>query len=469
MSDINSTNWSETAASNNVTPPDGWPEGQAPSTVNDCSREMMGALKRDWDRRGPTLTSAGTANAQTLTYTVAPTAYVRGDTYSFLAGAGLTNTGAATMNVNALGAKAIQLGGAALRGMEIAAGLVYTLMYDGTQFQIVAGCLAFTANSLINGGFEVWQRGAGGGASIAVAASTTAYTADRWYITTAANEVCHVSQQAGLTNGSRFCGRFQRDSGQTGTGAIVAGQPYATEMLVPLRGSKVTISGWLASGANWSPTSGNLTISLYQGTGGEAKRGGGFTSETTVVTTTVALTAGSSATFFSATSAAVLPTTAVQAELQITWTPVGTASTNDWFSIDDVKVEPNVGPTPFDRPKFVDEMQQCQRFYQKTFIYATAPVQALGDSSGAPVIFFPTGASGTTRYDWRFPVEMRSSGVTITTYNPVSANANWRDGTNAADRTASISSTSSRATSIALSAGVAASDNRIHATAEMEI
>ena len=35
-----------------------------------------------------------------------------------------------------------------------------------------------------NGGLEVWQRGAGASASIAAAASTTAYAADRWYIKT---------------------------------------------------------------------------------------------------------------------------------------------------------------------------------------------------------------------------------------------------------------------------------------------
>ncbi len=37
--------WSTTAASNNATPPDGWPEGQAPSTVNDCARENMAAIR----------------------------------------------------------------------------------------------------------------------------------------------------------------------------------------------------------------------------------------------------------------------------------------------------------------------------------------------------------------------------------------------------------------------------------------
>lgn len=37
--------WSTTAGNNNATPPDGWPEGQAPSTVNDCAREMMASIK----------------------------------------------------------------------------------------------------------------------------------------------------------------------------------------------------------------------------------------------------------------------------------------------------------------------------------------------------------------------------------------------------------------------------------------
>lgn len=37
--------WSTTAGNNNTSPPDGWPEGQAPSTVNDCAREMMASIR----------------------------------------------------------------------------------------------------------------------------------------------------------------------------------------------------------------------------------------------------------------------------------------------------------------------------------------------------------------------------------------------------------------------------------------
>lgn len=135
-SDIGSSDWSETDASNNQASPRGWPENMLPSGVNDSARAVMGAVKRWADHIQPTVTSAGTANAQTLTYTVAPSAYVAGDTYTFLVGN--TNTGPTTLNVSSLGAKAIQLNGTGLLGGELVAGRYATAVYDGTQFQLLA-------------------------------------------------------------------------------------------------------------------------------------------------------------------------------------------------------------------------------------------------------------------------------------------------------------------------------------------
>lgn len=39
--------YSTTAANNNSAPPNGWPENQTPSSVNDCARQMMASI-RDW-------------------------------------------------------------------------------------------------------------------------------------------------------------------------------------------------------------------------------------------------------------------------------------------------------------------------------------------------------------------------------------------------------------------------------------
>ena len=46
MPDLSATSWSEADASNSQPPPNGWPEGQPPSTVNDCARMMAGRPNR---------------------------------------------------------------------------------------------------------------------------------------------------------------------------------------------------------------------------------------------------------------------------------------------------------------------------------------------------------------------------------------------------------------------------------------
>ncbi len=103
MADIAAATWTETDSGNTTAPPDGWPEGQAPSTVNDCARMMMGATKRFWSRANATLTTAGTTTAYTLTYDVAGAAYYEGELFVFVLNA---TTGAApTLDINGLGAR----------------------------------------------------------------------------------------------------------------------------------------------------------------------------------------------------------------------------------------------------------------------------------------------------------------------------------------------------------------------------
>jgi hypothetical protein len=133
LADIESTSWQEVDASNNSASPNGWASGtMIPSQVEPTARAMMGALKRDWDHKGATVTSGGSANVHTLTYSVAPAAYVAGQVFAFKSG--FTNTGSATVNVNALGAKTIVYNnGAALLGGEIQAGDVIVVYYDGTN------------------------------------------------------------------------------------------------------------------------------------------------------------------------------------------------------------------------------------------------------------------------------------------------------------------------------------------------
>jgi hypothetical protein len=81
-------------------------------------------------------TSGGTSNAQTVTLIPAPGAYYPGMVVTFLAGA--TNTGACTLNCNSLGAKNVFVANAACTGGELLSGKAYTVVYDGTQFQLLS-------------------------------------------------------------------------------------------------------------------------------------------------------------------------------------------------------------------------------------------------------------------------------------------------------------------------------------------
>ena len=180
MAEVQTSTWSETAASNNAATPNGWPEGMSYAAVNDCAREMMAALKREWNRAHPTVTSGGTSTALTLTYTTAPSAYVAGMQFAFIVGT--ANGASATLNVNSLGAVTIKkptlAGLVALYGGELAANNIAVVQYDGTQMVLVgahAGQVTSDAsgntrlpdvaggpvggfrNRVINGGFTVNQ------------------------------------------------------------------------------------------------------------------------------------------------------------------------------------------------------------------------------------------------------------------------------------------------------------------------
>ncbi len=92
--------WSTTAANNNSTPPDGAPEGMSYASVNDVIREIMAVLRRWYGDNNGSLTAGGSANALTLTTNEAHTALY--DAMSFRFRAASANTGAVTLQINAI-------------------------------------------------------------------------------------------------------------------------------------------------------------------------------------------------------------------------------------------------------------------------------------------------------------------------------------------------------------------------------
>jgi hypothetical protein len=95
------------------------------------------ALGQLQDGFGTYAEDTGAANAYEIALSPALTAYIAGQVFRFKALA--TNTGASTIDINGLGAKSITSElGAALDAGNIAAGGIYSIVYDGTQFQLNA-------------------------------------------------------------------------------------------------------------------------------------------------------------------------------------------------------------------------------------------------------------------------------------------------------------------------------------------
>lgn len=102
---------------------------------NAVDRTNYLAMGQFQDNGGKYFVTTGSSNAYILTPSPAITAYAAGQ--SFYINASFGNTGAATINVNGLGAKAITKNGTtALASGDIASGSIYEIVYDGTQFQL---------------------------------------------------------------------------------------------------------------------------------------------------------------------------------------------------------------------------------------------------------------------------------------------------------------------------------------------
>ena len=83
-------------------------------------------------------TEAGAANAYVVTLPYTPAAYVAGMVVNFRAAN--TNTGASTVNINAVGSRSIKrTDGTALQANDVVSGAMSTIVYNGTDFILTNG------------------------------------------------------------------------------------------------------------------------------------------------------------------------------------------------------------------------------------------------------------------------------------------------------------------------------------------
>jgi len=224
----------------------------------------------------------------------------------------------------------------------------------GLRYQ---GNFAAGKNTVINGAFQVWQRGT----SIAVGAAQP-YTADRWVgWRNALATGLTISRQTSDNDGSQYVCRVQRDSGNTSTQTIFFGYANETANVEPLQGQFVTVSFYARKGANFSDTTNSfLTAILLTGTSADTSIIGLGTS---VGSLNAVLT--TSWQRFSFTTSAAIASTVLSMGVRFSYVPSGTAGAADFAEIDRVQIEAGSVATAFQTATgtIQGELAACQRYY----------------------------------------------------------------------------------------------------------
>lgn len=223
---------------------------------------------------------------------------------------------------------------------------------------INAGPLAGFRNAIINGNFDIWQRGT----SFASPASAS-YVADRWQVVwNGSGATRTVSQQAFTLGQTDVAGEptyfIKYNQSVAGSGGTLNYLRQPIESVRTFAGRQVTVSfSAKAASATTMPV-----VSLAQsfGTGG---------SPSTAVFTTAASSVSITTSWQRFTYSVTLPS--------ITGKTLGSDG-NDWmglifemplnatFNIDIAQVQIEAGPvaTPFERRPIGTELSLCQRYYQ---------------------------------------------------------------------------------------------------------
>lgn len=265
------------------------------------------------------------------------------------------------------------------------------------RVNVVATMLANFRNVLDGGDFTInpFQRGTSQSADIA---NTLTYTADRWFMVGGASSALDWSQQADTTvAGFADSLRMQRKSANTDTHALNLGQVIETSDAIRLQGQTVTLSFWAATGANYS--GGNLTVQLVSGTGTNQSAAnlvsGSWTGATNVINATQALSGTMTRYQFSGT----VPAGCTQLGVLLSWTPSGTAGSNDYIQVNGFQLEVGAVAGPFEHRDVEVELALCQRYFFQINEPASGVVVGAGmiTSTNNETIFIP------------LPVQMRAA------------------------------------------------------------
>jgi hypothetical protein len=258
-----------------------------------------------------------------------------------------------------------------------------------------SGCVPLAFNpfanfrNLIDGGdFSInpFQRnipGLASGGVIATPISTTpTYFADRFFAAgSAATAILMAAVADGAIAGFSQDLKISRQAGNASLATINVGQALETFDSLRCQGQTVTLSFWAKAGTTYS--GGALAAQVIAGGGVNQSAAslvaGTWASASSVVDVPQALT--SSMTRYQFTG--VVPATATQLAILLSFTPTGTAGSDDSVSINGVQLEIGASASPFEHIDAQVTLEVCQRYAWAIPEPAASVVIGAGANTGA--------------------------------------------------------------------------------------
>ena len=245
--------------------------------------------------------------------------------------------------------------------------------------------LASGKNAVINGGFDIWQRG--------TTSAGNAYLADRWYSALVSGTGTFARETTVIPSGGLYSMKFT---------ASATAQPalyQAVEQLntIPYAGNTVTVSAIVAAS-----TSVPMTIDVQHSSTADNSVTGTWTS---ITATSGGTATPTSTTFVSISGVYAIPSTAKSLRVRLFTTSTIANTVVVYF--DNIQLEIGSYATTFSRAAgtIANELAACQRYYYRVNWDAASPYAQFGAGAG--------NSTTQVRTDVYFPVQLRKAPTAI--------------------------------------------------------
>ena len=210
-------------------------------------------------------------------------------------------------------------------------------------------------NLLLNGNFNIWQRG--------TSFISTGYTADRWYAAINGSVNIVKKGSGGSLDNNTYCLRIRTLATNS---SVIISQTIETLNLEPLRGDVVTFSFYARIPT--TDLTNNWTDNIYACCNYSTSIDNIITNKTLIETSVINQSVSNPSSWIKYSATFTIPSNARTLSVEIRPSNTSTLPLNSVLDISQIKLEQGSSATSFHDLTNTEELSQCKRYFQTTEI-----------------------------------------------------------------------------------------------------